>query len=145
MHNILVIGGAGYVGSHACKALSEAGYRPIAYDNLCVGHEWAAQWGPLERGDILDRSRLDEVLKQYTPAAVMHFAAFAYVVGLSSIPAKYYRNNVAGSLTLLEAMRDRDVDTIIFFSTCATYGIPDRCRSRRTHRSGRSTPTASPS
>jgi len=125
MHNILVTGGAGYVGSHACKALSKAGYRPIAYDNLSFGHEWAAQWGPLERGDILDRSRLDEVLKRYTPLAVMHFAAFAYVGESVVDPGKYYRNNMAGSLTLLEAMRDRNVDTIIFSSTCATYGIPE--------------------
>jgi UDP-arabinose 4-epimerase len=125
MHNVLVTGGAGYIGSHACKALSKAGYRPVAYDNLSFGHEWAVQWGPLERGDILDRSRLDEVLKQYNPLAVMHFAAFAYVGESVVDPGKYYRNNVAGSLTLLEAMRDRNVDTIIFSSTCATYGIPE--------------------
>jgi UDP-arabinose 4-epimerase len=125
MHNILVTGGAGYIGSHACKALSKAGYRPIAYDNLSFGHEWAAKWGPLERGDILDRSRLDEVLEQYSPIAVMHFAAFTYVGESVVDPGKYYRNNVAGSLTLLEAMRDRNIDTIIFSSTCATYGIPE--------------------
>jgi UDP-glucose-4-epimerase GalE len=121
----LVTGGAGYIGSHACKALSKAGYQPVAYDNLSFGHEWAAQWGPLERGDILDRSRLDQVLKQYNPVAVMHFAAFAYVGESVVDPGKYYRNNVAGSLTLLEAMRDRKVDTVIFSSTCATYGIPE--------------------
>jgi len=125
MQNILVTGGAGYIGSHACKALSKAGYRPIAYDNLSFGHEWAAKWGPLERGDILDRSRLDEVLAQYDPIAVMHFAAFTYVGESVADPGKYYRNNVAGSLTLLEAMRDRNIDTIIFSSTCATYGVPD--------------------
>ncbi len=125
MQNILVTGGAGYIGSHACKALSKAGYRPIAYDNLSFGHEWAAKWGPLERGDILDRSRLDEVLKQYDPVAVLHFAAFTYVGELVADPGKYYRNNVAGSLTLLEAMRDRNIDTIVFSSTAATYGIPD--------------------
>lgn len=125
MQNILVTGGAGYIGSHACKALSKAGYRPIAYDNLSFGHEWAAKWGPLERGDILDRSRLDEVLKQYDPIAVLHFAAFTYVGESVADPGKYYRNNVAGSLTLLEAMRDRNIDTIVFSSTAATYGIPD--------------------
>jgi UDP-arabinose 4-epimerase len=125
MQNILVTGGAGYIGSHACKALSRAGYRPIAYDNLSFGHEWAAKWGPLERGDILDRSRLDEVLKQYDPIAVLHFAAFTYVGESVADPGKYYRNNVAGSLTLLEAMRDRNIDTIVFSSTAATYGIPD--------------------
>jgi UDP-arabinose 4-epimerase len=125
MQNILVTGGAGYIGSHACKALSKAGYRPIAYDNLSFGHEWAVKWGPLERGDILDRQRLDEVLKQYQPAAVMHFAAFTYVGESVTDPGKYYRNNVAGSLALLEAMRDCSVGTIIFSSTCATYGIPE--------------------
>jgi UDP-arabinose 4-epimerase len=125
MQNILVTGGAGYIGSHACKALSKAGYRPIAYDNLSFGHESAVQWGPLERGDILDRQRLDEVIKQYQPAAVMHFAAFTYVGESVTDPGKYYRNNVAGSLVLLEAMRDCGVDTIIFSSTCATYGIPE--------------------
>jgi hypothetical protein len=83
------------------------------------------KWGPLERGDILDRQRLDEVLKQYQPAAVMHFAAFTYVGESVTDPGKYYRNNVAGSLALLEAMRDRNIGTIIFSSTCATYGIPE--------------------
>ena len=125
MANILVTGGAGYVGSHACKALSKAGYTPITYDNLCFGHEWAVKWGPLERGDILDRPRLDEVFKRYQPEAVMHFAAFAYVGESVTNPGKYYRNNVIGSLTLLEAMRDHVVDTIVASSTCATYGVPD--------------------
>ena len=76
---VLVTGGAGYIGSHACKALSQAGYLPVTYDNLVYGHEWAVKWGPLERGDILDRARLDEVMSRYNPKAVMHFAAFAYV------------------------------------------------------------------
>jgi UDP-arabinose 4-epimerase len=125
MRNILVTGGAGYIGSHACKALSKAGYTPVTFDNLCFGHDWAVKWGPLERGDILDRARLDEVLKQYQPEAVMHFAAFAYVGESVTNPGKYYRNNVVGSLTLLEAMRDNGVDTIVFSSTCATYGVPD--------------------
>src|SRR5438874_8272338 len=73
--HVLVTGGAGYVGSHACKALASAGYTPVAYDNLVHGHEWAVRWGPLEKGDILDRVRLDEVLGKYRPEAVMHFAA----------------------------------------------------------------------
>src|SRR5215831_1301654 len=76
---VLVTGGAGYVGSHACKALHKAGYLPVVYDNFCYGHDWAVKWGPLERGDILDRARLDEVIAKYQPVAVMHFAAFAYV------------------------------------------------------------------
>lgn len=124
--NVLVTGGAGYIGSHACKALVKAGYTPIAYDNLVYGHEWAVKWGPLEIGDIADRNRLDAVIEQYQPEAVMHFAAYAYVGESVQDPGKYYRNNVAGTLTLLEAMRDRGIDKLIFSSTCATYGIPDQ-------------------
>ena len=122
---VLVTGGAGYIGSHACKALSQAGYLPVTYDNLVYGHEWAAKWGPLEQGDILDRARLEEVMNRYSPKAVMHFAAFAYVGESVTDPGKYYRNNVLGSLTLLEAMRGHDVRHLVFSSTCATYGIPD--------------------
>ena len=77
--NILVAGGAGYIGSHACKALAQAGYTPVAYDNLVYGHRWAVKWGPLEIGDIADRARLDEVIRKYRIEAVMHFAAYAYV------------------------------------------------------------------
>ena len=97
---------------------------PIAYDNLSFGHQWAVKWGPFEKGDILDRNRLDEVLATYKPAAVMHFAAFAYVGESVEDPAKYYRNNVAGSLSLLEAMREHGIGKIVFSSTCATYGVP---------------------
>jgi UDP-arabinose 4-epimerase len=125
MANILVTGGAGYIGSHTCKALARAGHTPVTYDSLCLGHEWAVRWGPLERGDILDRSRLNEVLEQYRPKAVVHLAAFAYVGESVVNPGKYYRNNVVGSLTLLEAMRDHAINTIVFSSTCATYGIPE--------------------
>jgi len=121
---VLVTGGAGYIGSHACKALARAGYTPVAYDNLVYGHPWAVRWGPLEEGDIADRKRLDAVLEQYRPSAVMHFAAYAYVGESVTDPGKYYRNNVAGTLTLLEAMRDHGVSRLIFSSTCATYGVP---------------------
>ncbi len=82
---VLVTGGAGYIGSHTCKALSRAGYLPVTYDNLIYGHEWAVKWGPLELGDILDRGRLDEVVAKYKPQAIMHFAAFAYVGNPSAI------------------------------------------------------------
>jgi len=122
---ILVTGGAGYIGSHACKALAKAGYTPVVYDNLIYGHEWAVQWGPLEIGDIADRHRLDSVIEKYDPKAVMHFAAYAYVGESVQNPGKYYRNNVAGTLTLLEAMRDHNIDKLIFSSSCATYGAPD--------------------
>jgi len=123
---VLVTGGAGYIGSHACQALSSAGYRPVVVDNLIYGHAWAVKWGPLERGDIGDRAFIDEVLERYRPAAVMHFAAFAYVGESVTDPGKYYRNNVAASLTLLEAVRDHGIQSIVFSSTCATYGIPSK-------------------
>lgn len=122
---ILVTGGAGYIGAHACKALANAGYTPIAYDNLVYGHRSAVKWGPLETGDIDDRSQLESVMQQYEPLAVMHFAAYAYVGESVENPSKYYHNNVTGALTLLEAMRGCGIDKFIFSSTCATYGMPD--------------------
>ncbi len=121
---VLVTGGAGYIGSHACKALQQAGYTPVTYDNLVYGHRSAVRWGPFEEGDILDRTRLDQVIERHRPGAVMHFAAYAYVGESVEDPGKYYRNNVAGSLTLLEAVRDHGIGRFIFSSTCATYGIP---------------------
>ena len=122
---VLVTGGAGYIGSHACKALGRAGYQPIVFDNLRYGHAWAVKWGPLVEGDILDRAQLDEVFATYAPEAVIHFAAYAYVGKSVTDPGKYYRNNFVGTLTLLEAMRDHGVDKIVFSSSCATYGNPD--------------------
>lgn len=126
MKTILVTGGAGYIGCHACKALALAGYTPVTYDNLIYGHPWAVRWGPLVEGDILDRAQLDKVIKRYNPSAVMHFAAFAYVGESVQEPAKYYRNNVSGSLALLEAMVEHGIDKFIFSSTCATYGVPNQ-------------------
>ncbi len=122
--NVIVTGGAGYIGSHACKALSNAGYIPITFDNLTQGHRSAVQWGPLEVGDIADRELLNVVIEKYQPTAVMHFAAHAYVGESVENPGKYYRNNVAGTLTLLEALRDYEINKFIFSSTCATYGVP---------------------
>ncbi|MEW6673427.1 MAG: UDP-glucose 4-epimerase GalE [Thermodesulfobacteriota bacterium] len=124
MGNVLVTGGAGYIGSHACKALSKAGFTPVSYDNLIYGHRWAVKWGPLELGDISDRQCLEKVIRKYKPQAVMHFAAYAFVGESVEDPGKYYRNNVVGSLTLLETMRDHRIDKIIFSSTCAVYGVP---------------------
>lgn len=121
---ILVVGGAGYIGSHACKAIAEAGMEPVVYDNLVYGHRDLVLWGPFEEGDILDQARLEEALETHKPDAVMHFAAFAYVGESVVKPEIYYRNNLTGTLTLLEAMRAKGVDTIVFSSTCATYGIP---------------------
>jgi UDP-arabinose 4-epimerase len=126
MDRILVTGGAGYIGSHACKALAAAGFEPISLDNLVYGHESSVKWGPLEHGDISDAERLDEVFSTHRPMAVMHFAAYAYVGESVSDPAKYYANNVTGTLALLEAMRRHEVRNIVFSSTCATYGNPRR-------------------
>lgn len=122
---VLVTGGAGYIGSHACKALALDGYMPVVLDNFIYGHPWAVKWGPLEVGDISDRARLDILLEYYKPSAIMHFAAFAYVGESVNDPGKYYRNNVAGTLTLLEAARDHNIQKFIFSSTCATYGVPN--------------------
>ncbi len=122
---ILVTGGAGYIGSHACKVLSEAGYLPVTYDNLTRGHDWAVKWGPLEQGDIRDRPRLDAVFVRYRPAAVMHFAAYAYVGESFEEPELYRSNNVAGSLTLLDAMTAAGVRAIVFSSSCTVYGMVD--------------------
>ena len=125
MKHVLVTGGAGYIGSHACKALAAAGYVPVTYDNLVYGHRSAVRWGPFVHGDILDRWALDAVIRTWQPVAVMHFAAFAYVGESVTNPGKYYRNNVVGTLTLLEAMRDAGVGHFVFSSTCATYGVPN--------------------
>jgi UDP-arabinose 4-epimerase len=124
--SILVTGGAGYVGSHACKALANAGYRPVVYDNLSRGHREAVRWGPLIEGDLHDSEALTAALQAHHVAAVMHFAAFAYVGESVAEPETYYRNNVAGTLALLAAMRQAGIATIVFSSTCAVYGIPDR-------------------
>jgi len=131
--SILVTGGAGYIGSHCCKALALAGYEPITYDSLERGHAWAVKWGPLEQGDILDRNRLDEVLQKHKPEAVMHFAAYAYVEESVKFPDKYYKNNVEGSLNLLEAMRVNEINKFIFSSSCAVYGIPQEPLIREVH------------
>jgi UDP-arabinose 4-epimerase len=123
---ILVTGGAGYVGSHACKALAKAGYLPVVYDNLSRGHRAAVRWGPLIEGDLGDAARLVAALRGHHVSAVMHFAAFAYVGESVGDPELYYRNNVGGTLALLAAMREAAIDRIVFSSTCAIYGVPDR-------------------
>src|ERR1051325_10905849 len=122
--SILVTGGAGYVGSHACKALAGAGYRPVVYDSLSRGHRGAVKWGPLVEGNLHDRDRLVTAMRSHRVEAVMHFAAFAYVGESVTCPELYYRNNVVGTLSLLDAMREAGVATIVFSSTCAVYGIP---------------------
>lgn len=123
---ILVTGGAGYIGSHTCKALWQAGFIPVCYDNLVYGHASSVKWGPLIEGDIFDTNLLHRVLTQYQPAAILHFAAFAYVGESVTDPGKYYRNNVAGTINLLEAMRCCGCSRIVFSSTCATFGNPGK-------------------
>jgi UDP-arabinose 4-epimerase len=124
MERVLLVGGAGYIGAHAAKYLAQHGFLPVVFDDLSRGHREAVKWGPLEVGDIADGERLGEVLARHQPQAVMHFAAFAYVGESMTDPARYYRNNVAGTLSLLEAMRKAGVRHLVFSSSCATYGLP---------------------
>ena len=121
---VLVTGGAGFIGSHVCKALARAGFSPVAYDNLSRGHAHAVKWGPLERGDIRDREQLDAALRRHDICAVMHFAALAYVGESFWAPEAYYDTNVNGTWTLLEAMRARGVNLVVNSSSCAVYGVP---------------------
>ena len=122
---ILVTGGAGYIGSHVCKALSKSGYIPITYDNLCSGNLEAVKWGPFEKGDIRNPHRLAEVIEKYKPVAIMHFAALIQVGDSVHNPADFYQNNVLGSLNLLEAARQHDIKHMVFSSTAAVYGMPN--------------------
>ena len=129
MNKILVTGGAGYIGSHAVFALQQKNYEVIILDNLVNGHRYVAETvlgAKLIVGDISDRSLLERIFAEHQITAVMHFAAYAYVGESVSNPAKYYRNNVAGTLVLLEAMLAAGVKKLVFSSTCATYGIPNR-------------------
>jgi UDP-arabinose 4-epimerase len=130
---VLVTGGAGYIGSHTCKVLAKAGLIPVVFDNLVRGHLSAVRWGPFEQGDIADRQRLDSVIAKYRPVGAIHFAAYALVGESTRDPGTYYRNNVAGSLSLLEAMRDSGMDKIIFSSTCSTYGEPEQALINENH------------
>jgi UDP-glucose-4-epimerase GalE len=122
---VFVTGGAGYVGSHCAKAFSKAGWTVVTYDNLSRGHRDLVKWGDLIEGDILDRASLNAALEQVRPDAVAHFAAYAYVAESMTQPAVYYRNNVVGTMNLLDAMIKADVRQMVFSSSCATYGISD--------------------
>jgi UDP-arabinose 4-epimerase len=128
---ILVTGGAGYIGSHTCKALRRAGFHPITYDNLARGNPESVKWGALEVGDLTDKVRLREAFARYRPAAVIHFAALAYVDESNLSPTLYYQNNVGGTAALLEAMRECGVGKMVFSSSCAVYwqtGGRSHCR-----------------
>jgi len=124
MTNILVAGGAGYIGAHTCLDLFNKGVTPVVYDNLSNGHPEFVKWGALEVGDIRDRNKLDEVLRKYKPDAIIHFAAAIEVGESIQDPGGFYANNVAGTITLLRAAQAAGIDKIVFSSTCATYGVP---------------------
>lgn len=130
---ILVTGGAGYIGSHTCKALAASGYEPVTYDNLSRGHEWAVKWGPFVKGDIHDKELLKETIKKYKIDSIIHFAAFAYVGESCERPDLYYQNNVEGSINLFEAAKECNVKNIVFSSTCSVYGNGQRGSFKEEH------------
>ena len=123
-HYVVVTGGAGYIGSHICKSLALTGFTPVSYDDLSTGNAWAVKWGPLETGDILDADRLRTVVEAYRPVAVMHLAASALVGESVREPSLYYRNNVVGSLNVLDVCRAAGVSRLVFASSCSVYGVP---------------------
>lgn len=125
MDTVLVTGGAGFIGSHTCKALRGAGYLPVTFDDLSTGHARAVQWGPLIRGSLLDESALAAAMAAHAPVAVMHFAGVASVGESVEDPAKYYLHNVVGSVNLLRAMVTASVDAIVFSGSCSVYGDVD--------------------
>ena len=131
---VLVAGGAGYIGSHVCKALADAGTVPVCYDTLEKGHAWAVKWGPLERGDIGDATRLDEVFARHRPAAIIHLAGYIEVGESVRQPERYLTNNTRKTDTLIDAALRHGVEALVFSSTCAVYGIPQTDLLAETHR-----------
>ncbi|NTG09301.1 UDP-glucose 4-epimerase GalE [Rhizobium rhizogenes] len=131
---VLVVGGAGYIGSHTCLDLANKGFQPVVYDNFSNGHREFVKWGPAEEGDIRDRARLDEVLAKYKPAAILHFAALIEVGESVKDPVSFYENNVIGTLTLLSAAQAAGIGAFVFSSTCATYGLPQSVPLDESHR-----------
>ncbi|MGR3709754.1 MAG: UDP-glucose 4-epimerase GalE [Alterinioella nitratireducens] len=124
--HVIVTGGAGYIGAHACKVLKARGITPVTFDNLSTGWRDAVKFGPFEQGDLLDRARLDQVFAAYTPVAVMHFAALSQVSDSMADPGRYWRENTLGALNLIEATVAANCPHFIFSSTCATYGETDQ-------------------
>jgi UDP-glucose 4-epimerase len=122
---VLVTGGAGYIGAHACKALARAGFTPVSFDNLSTGQEAAVKWGPLVRGDLMDRAAIDRALAEHRPVAVMHFAALALVGESMRDPGRYWQVNTGGALNLFQACAAAGVRAVVLSSTCATYGDQD--------------------
>ena len=123
--NVIVTGGAGYIGSHACKALYKAGYNPITVDSLCTGWSESVKFGPFEKVNLLDKKKLNQVFLKFKPCSVMHFAAFSQVEESIKEPEKYWRNNLLGSLNLIEAAVSHECFNFVVSSTCATYGDHD--------------------
>jgi len=126
LENVLVTGGAGYIGSHTAKALARNQYRPVVVDNLSTGHMHNIKWGPFVRGDISDAALVRSILREYEIESVVHFAGSALVAESAKRPLAYFQNNLGGTVTLLQAMLDVGVRDIVFSSTCATYGFPSR-------------------
>ncbi len=126
LKRILVVGGAGYIGSHAAKALRLAGREPIVLDDLSSGHEHAVRWGPLVKGDVRNADTLRAAIREYRPEAVMQFAARIEVGEGEREPLDFYDNNVAGTLNLVRVMLEEGVRSLVFSSTCAIYGDPER-------------------
>ena len=124
MKSILIVGGAGYIGSHMYKYLAKKGYQPIVLDNLVYGHQEAVKWGPFFDGSMTDSKLVNHIFSKYKIEAVMHFAAFCYVGESVTDPVKYYCNNVAATIALLEKMVEKNISNFIFSSTCATYWEP---------------------
>lgn len=122
--NVLVTGGAGYIGSHTCKSLAASGFLPVAYDNLSLGHSSAVRWGPLVVGDIADSKTLSKVIDRYQISAVIHFAGSAYVGESVENPRKYFENNLSKTIAMLGCLLDKGVQDFVLSSTCATYGPP---------------------
>ena len=133
MADILIVGGAGYIGSHMAKYLHAKELEPVVLDNLSMGHKEAVQWGPFYEGELDDETLLAEIFRKHDIKAVMHFAAFCYVGESVTEPLKYYQNNVAATLGLLSSMLRNGVDKLIFSSTCATYGEPNSLPMRENH------------
>ena len=133
MANILVTGGAGYIGSHCCKELHNRGFNPITFDNLVYGFKENVRWGDFYQGDLGNPQDLKSCFQRYRIDAVIHFAAYAYVGESVTDPLKYYENNVRNTIHLLQACKDQDVRCFIFSSSCATYGIPESIPIDETH------------
>ena len=131
---VLVVGGAGYIGSHTCLDLANKGYKPVVFDNFSNGHREFVKWGPAEEGDIRDRARLDEVLAKHKPSAILHFAALIEVGESVKDTVAFYDNNVVGTLTLLSAAQAAGINAFVFSSTCATYGLPQSVPLDEQHR-----------